>query len=103
MGLCGSVQVSAPSRVFQHQQILERLRRLFPSKGKGQVTGFGSVELNRFPKCDTFSRSQDAVFELSMRFAEAAVLPAGLDEQAAAEKERLMFHELTQSPSPRFG
>ena len=38
-----------------------------------------------------------------MRFAEASVLPAGLDEQAAAEKERLMFHELTQSPSPRFG
>ena len=38
-----------------------------------------------------------------MRFAEAAVLPAGLDEQAAAEKGRLMFHELTQSPSPRFG
>ena len=37
-----------------------------------------------------------------MRFAEASVLPAGLDEQAAAEKERLMFHELTQSPSPRF-
>lgn len=56
--------------------------------------------LNCSTKCDTFSRSQDAVFELSMRFAEVNQLPAGLDEQTAAEKERLMFHELTQSPSP---
>lgn len=48
-------------------------------------------------KCDTFSRSQDAVFELSMRFAEVNQLPAGFDEQTAAEKERLMFLELTQS------
>lgn len=48
-------------------------------------------------KCDTFSRSQDAVFELSMRFAEVNQLPAGFDEQSAAEKERLMFLELTQS------
>jgi len=57
---------------------------------------------NRSSKCDTFSRSQDAVFELSMRFAEAFELPPGLDEQAATEKERLMFHELTQSPCSRF-
>lgn len=61
---------------------------------------FLSVELNRSTKCDTFSRSQDAVFELSMRFAEANLLPVELDEQTATEKERLMFHELTQSPSP---
>jgi hypothetical protein len=37
-----------------------------------------------------------------MRFAEVNKLPAEIDEQIAAEKERLMFHELTQSPSPRF-
>lgn len=36
-----------------------------------------------------------------MRFAEAFEPVAGLDEQASTEKERLMFHELTQSPSPR--
>ncbi|KAF9785559.1 hypothetical protein BJ322DRAFT_1063855 [Thelephora terrestris] len=47
-------------------------------------------------KCDTFSRSQEAVFELSMRFAEVNQLPAEMDEQIAVEKERLMFHELTQ-------
>ena len=74
----------------------------FRQKVRERITTFASVELNRSSKCDTFSRSQDAVFELSMRFAEASVLPPGLDEQAAAEKEHLMFHELTQSPSPRF-
>ena len=61
---------------------------------------FLSMGLNRLTKCDTFSRSRDAVFELSMRFAEVNRLPAELDEHIAAEKERLMFHELTQSPSP---
>lgn len=35
-----------------------------------------------------------------MRFAEVNQLPAGEDEQTAEEKERLMFHELTQSWSP---
>jgi hypothetical protein len=62
---------------------------------------FLSMGLNRSIKCDTFSRSRDAVFELSMRFAEVNQLPVELGEQATAEKERLMFHELTQSPSPR--
>jgi len=60
---------------------------------------FLSVGLNCSTKCDTFSRSRDAVFELSMRFAEVNQLPAELDEQTITEKERLMFHELTQSPS----
>ncbi|KIJ53819.1 hypothetical protein M422DRAFT_154437 [Sphaerobolus stellatus SS14] len=40
-------------------------------------------------KCDTFSRSADAVFELSSRFAN----PVTIDN---AEKERLMFLELAQ-------
>ena len=62
---------------------------------------FPSMRLNCLTKCDTFSRSQEAVFELSMRFAEVNQLPAELDEQTTAEKEHLMFHELTQSPSPR--
>lgn len=36
-----------------------------------------------------------------MRFAEVNQPPAEADEQSAAEKERLVFHELTQSLSPR--
>lgn len=36
-----------------------------------------------------------------MRFAEVNLMPAEADEQVAAEKERLMFHELTQSSSSR--
>ncbi|GAA5881656.1 hypothetical protein JCM16303_005530 [Sporobolomyces ruberrimus] len=45
-------------------------------------------------KCDTFSRSSDAVFELSLRFAE----PFKHDSDASKQLEakRLMFHELTQ-------
>lgn len=47
-------------------------------------------------KCDTFSRSQEAVLELSLRFAEVGWPTAGVDEQIVSEKERLMFLELTQ-------
>lgn len=85
--------------MFQHQQVLERLRRFLSPKGEGHVTSFFHVENNPSPKCDTFARSQDAVFELSMRFAEASESLVGQGEQEATEKERLMFHELTQSPS----
>ncbi|KZV70974.1 DUF89-domain-containing protein [Peniophora sp. CONT] len=47
-------------------------------------------------KCDTFSRSSDAVFELSMRFAEPFHLSPNVSEEEKMEKERLMFLELTQ-------
>ncbi len=47
-------------------------------------------------KCDTFSRSQDAVFELATRFAVPFVHADGIDGEAKLEAERLMFHELTQ-------
>ncbi|EKM84066.1 hypothetical protein AGABI1DRAFT_110655 [Agaricus bisporus var. burnettii JB137-S8] len=47
-------------------------------------------------KCDTFSRSADAVFELSMRFAEPFKIAEGLSNQEELEAERLMFLELTQ-------
>ncbi|KAL7285571.1 LOW QUALITY PROTEIN: hypothetical protein ACG7TL_000675 [Trametes sanguinea] len=47
-------------------------------------------------KCDTFSRSHDAVFELSMRFAEPFKLKDGLSLEEKTEAERLMFIELTQ-------
>ncbi|GAA6007412.1 hypothetical protein JCM11491_004154 [Sporobolomyces phaffii] len=45
-------------------------------------------------KCDTFSRSSDAVFELSLRFAEP--FKHDNDESKQLEAKRLMFHELTQ-------
>lgn len=44
-------------------------------------------------KCDTFSRSADAVFELSTRFAEPI---ATTDSEEGWEKKRLMFLELAQ-------
>ncbi|KAG5351697.1 hypothetical protein C0989_005210 [Termitomyces sp. Mn162] len=47
-------------------------------------------------KCDTFSRSADAVFELSMRFAEPFKLSEALSPEERLEAERLMFLELTQ-------
>lgn len=45
---------------------------------------------------DTFSRSSDAVFELSMRFAEPFKIPGELSQAEKLEAERLMFLELTQ-------
>ncbi|KAK7063995.1 DUF89 domain-containing protein [Favolaschia claudopus] len=47
-------------------------------------------------KCDTFSRSAEAVFELSMRFAEPFSLPDSLTPEEKLEAERNMFKELTQ-------
>lgn len=47
-------------------------------------------------KCDTFSRSAEAVFELSMRFAEPFSLSDNLSAEEKLEAERLMFLELTQ-------
>ncbi|KAG6873219.1 hypothetical protein C0995_001573 [Termitomyces sp. Mi166 len=47
-------------------------------------------------KCDTFSRSADAVFELSTRFAEPFKLSDALSPEERLEAERLMFLELTQ-------
>lgn len=45
---------------------------------------------------DTFSRSAEAVFELSMRFAEPFKQPENITGQEKTEAERLMFLELTQ-------
>ncbi|KAK7058503.1 Hairy/enhancer-of-split with YRPW motif protein 2 [Paramarasmius palmivorus] len=50
-------------------------------------------------KCDTFSRSSEAVFELSMRFAEPFTLTENLSADEKLEAERLMFLELTQGES----
>lgn len=47
-------------------------------------------------QCDTFSRSADAVFELSLRFAEPFKISEKLSPAEKLEAERLMFLELTQ-------
>lgn len=47
-------------------------------------------------KCDTFSRSADAVFELSSRFVIPFTTDLDLTPEAQLDAERLMFHELTQ-------
>lgn len=47
-------------------------------------------------QCDTFSRSAEAVFELSMRFAEPFKQSENISDQEKTEAERLMFLELTQ-------
>lgn len=47
-------------------------------------------------KCDTFSRSNQAVFELSQRFSEPQSIDANLSEQDQLEKKKLLFLELTQ-------
>lgn len=47
-------------------------------------------------KCDTFSRSAEAVFELSMRFAEPFKHSENLSDAERLEADRLMFLELTQ-------
>jgi len=47
-------------------------------------------------KCETFARSSDAVFELSMRFAEPLKQAEGASADELLEAKRLQFHELTQ-------
>ena len=47
-------------------------------------------------QCDTFSRSRDAVFELSLRFADPFKISEKLSPAEKLEAERLMFLELTQ-------
>ena len=50
-------------------------------------------------KCDTFSRSSQAVFELSTRFSAPQPEDKNLDAKAKTEKARLLFLELTQGES----
>ncbi|SPO44747.1 related to venom protein 2 precursor [Moesziomyces antarcticus] len=47
-------------------------------------------------KCDTFSRSGTAVFELSTRFAEPFAYEEGASESDKLKARELLFHELTQ-------
>lgn len=52
-------------------------------------------------KCDTFSRSNQAVFELSQRFSESQTIDANLSEEEQLEKKKLLFLELTQGEKCR--
>ncbi|KAI0003741.1 DUF89-domain-containing protein [Russula compacta] len=56
---------------------------------------WGDYDVFYRQKCDTFSRSSDAVFELSTRFAEPFT-QSGKSPEAKLEAQRLMFLELTQ-------
>lgn len=47
-------------------------------------------------QCDTFSRSTDAVFELSLRFADPFKISEKFSPAEKLEAERQMFLELTQ-------
>ncbi|KDN53628.1 DUF89-domain-containing protein [Tilletiaria anomala UBC 951] len=47
-------------------------------------------------KCDTFSRSSQAVFELSTRFAEPFQHEPGATRDEKSKAKQLLFHELTQ-------
>ena len=47
-------------------------------------------------KCDTFSRSSQAVFELSSRFCRPHEHEAGLSPEQKVERNKLLFLELTQ-------
>lgn len=79
----------AVSKYWQHYDVFFRQKaRLFED-------AFG-VTLTLFIQCDTFARSEDAVFELSMRFAESWKLPEGSSEEQRTERQRLMFQELSQ-------
>ncbi len=63
---------------------------------KRYITLPQSWQLSNILQCDTFSRSSEAVFELSMRFAEPFTLSDDLASDKRLETERLMFLELTQ-------
>ena len=57
------------------------------------------VIFKRVFQCDTFSRSSDAVFELSMRFAEPHLPDIANKQLDRVETNRLLFMELSQSKS----
>lgn len=81
--------------MLQYLQVLAGMPFLhffFPTS----LINFQDYDVFTRQKCDTFSRSADAVFELSTRFAEPFSHADGLSAEQQLEKERLMFLELTQ-------
>lgn len=79
------------SKFWQHYDVFFRQKVLcfaFP---------LAALHSRIIPQCDTFSRSSDAVFELSTRFVEPFKHKESLSDTEKLEAERLMFLELTQS------
>lgn len=85
--------------MLHHVQVLEELRRLLPSEWvevwilhcDHHLTGSSLPT-----ECETFSRSGDAVFELSTRFAEPFFNDTKLSSEEQLKAKKLMFLELTQ-------
>lgn len=57
---------------------------------------FKSYDVFFRQKCETFSRSSDAVFELATRFAAPYEPDTSLPADKQLDAKRLLFHELTQ-------
>ena len=83
--------------MLQCQQILAALRCVLQAEGICGLLYLSRLFTEAIAQCDTFSRSSDAVFELSTRFVEPFKHKEGLSEAEKLEAERLMFLELTQS------
>ena len=83
--------------MLQCQQILAALRCVLQAEGICGLLCLSRSFTEAIAQCDTFSRSSDAVFELSTRFVEPFKHKEGLSEPEKLEAERLMFLELTQS------
>ena len=92
------VQLQIPSSegVLLCQQALGPLRCL-SSDRRCDVQLLDSLDFSKYlDQCDTFSRSSDAVFELSTRFAEPFKQLDGISDDEKTDAGRLMFLELTQ-------
>lgn len=90
----------ATARVLLSFQVLEELRRLLPPEyafsAPSRALELAGLTRVGGAECETFSRSGDAVFELSMRFADPNILDAKLTGEKRLEAKKLLFHELTQ-------
>ncbi|GJJ08299.1 hypothetical protein Clacol_002510 [Clathrus columnatus] len=64
-----------------------------------KLTSSQHYDVFRRQKCDTFARSGDAVFELSLRFAEPSISPTTTPNDQKLERDRLLFMELAQGLS----
>lgn len=72
-----------------------QVRNRCPTQSAG-AGGGSEGRLNFRQKCDTFSRSSDAVFELSMRFSAPFTYADGMDDDKRLAQDELTFLELTQ-------
>lgn len=94
--------VPTSARVLQQVQVLARVRHLLPPEGAPPLCSpcspdRSSAHIAWGPQCDTFSRSSQAVFELSMRFSAPFQYEEGLhDEEKKLAARKNTFMELSQ-------